>query len=500
MVLSPIFHGTSGVTYAKEVEAYDDEGNKVIIKPAPQIAQQKLDRIFQNDAFDLLKFPPSPIEYSSEYELYIQIRNYIHKYIELKEEDEALLPLWIMKAVLFDILKEMSFPLIHVIAPYGKGKSRLLLVMTEITPYGLYLIDLTSAPLKRVSELYSPILYVDETGSMDNETVALINAKFNRNSVILNADREIQRGYSALIGYKIYGPMGLAGRTSFKDDAIESKSFQIDQNFELTREDIPRKIKGEILEEFESEGKEIRGKLLQFRIKWHEKINSVQCSSFLQKYESHLEPRLYEIISFFEDVIEIVSELKVDFVKMIEYQVVRNVEVARDTSNGLVASTLLTLIESQEDLVVYESGGRQYTGITLKAIYSEIGENYAKQTGKIIQALGLSVDYPRIEITPRKDMEEQKKVRLKVVRIPDAKKINELKARYDPEYVESILASISKDAGSRVDRKDNEDSGKGDANNNQTQRPHTILHNPHYPVSPSDSQKSEKFNLQNEDR
>ena len=487
------------VTFTKEVETYDDDGNKVLIKPAPQIAQQKLDRIFENDAFDFLKFPPAPIDYSTEYSLYVQIKNYIHKYTQVRDEDEALVPLWIMKAILSDILKETSFPLIHVIAPYGKGKSRLLQVMTEATPYGFYLINLSAAPLKRVSQLYSPILYVDEKGSMDNETTALINSKFNRNSVYLNADKEIQRGFSALIGYRIYGPMVMAGRTPFRDDAIESKSFQIDQNFDLTRTDIPRKIKGEILEEFEREGKEIRGKLLQFRINWYEKINTIQSSDFLKRYESHLEPRLYEIVSFFEDLIEIIPELKSDFARMLEYQIIRNVEVANGTPNGLVASTLLSLTESQEDLVAYKSGGKQYSGIPLRAIYSEIGENYAKQTGKIIQALGLSVDYPRIEIPPKDDKDDPKKVRLKVVRIPDEKKINELKSRYDPEFIKSVLDSIGQAHQTSLDNEDNEDNEKGHTPNDEDKEGLSKNHHPHNPLNPDSSQEPENPTVQDKD-
>ncbi len=461
-----IVYGHEGtITYTKETEAYDDDGNRVIIRPAPQIAQQKLDKIFENDSFEFLKFPPGPINYVSEYELYLQIRNFIHRYTQVKEEDEILLPLWVMKGTLFDMLKETSFPLIHIIAPYGKGKSRLLQTMTEITPYGFYLINLSAAPLKRVSQLYAPILYVDEKGNIDSETNALVNAKFNRNTVYLNADKEIQRGFSALIGYKLYGPMAMAGRTPFRDDAIESKSFQIDQNFELTREDIPRKIKGEILEEFEQEGLEIRGKLLQFRINWCEKINSIQSSKFLQKYESHLEPRLFEIISFFEDIIEIIPELKVDFAKMLEYQIIRNVEVAKDTANGLIASTLLSIISNGENTIQYEIGGKGYTGIYLSKIYEEVGQNYAKQAGKILSALGLRTERPRIKAIRKgkNDNEEEYWKRISVVRLPEETKLKELKQRYDPEFVREELARISQNNQTSLDDEDKEDYEKANS-------------------------------------
>ena len=471
--------------FVKYVETKDEDGNKVRIIPAPQIATQKLDSIFDNDQTDYIKFPPRPMKYQSEYYLYNHVRESIHKYVEVRQEDELLLSLWIMKAVLFDTLKDTSFPMVHIIAPYGKGKSRLLSVLTNITPYGFYLVNISSAPLKRVSELYSPILYVDEKGEMDNETSALLNAKFNRNSVYLNADQKIQRGYSALVGYKLYGPISLAGRTPFRDDAIESKSFQINQNFEMSRHDIPRKIKGKSLDEFEYEAKQIRGELLQFRINWCDKINEIEPSDFLSKYEDHLEPRLFEIISFFEDLIEIIPEVKQELSKVLEYQIRRNVEVARETPNGIIASTLLSILEnSGENQIEYSVGGKSYSGIYLSSIYDEVGQNYAKQTGKILSALGLKTDRPRVKIEG-KDGERDKNRRVSVVRIPDENKLNELKSRYDSEYASTVLSSISQGLQTSVDDEDEEDDDMGDTHKKGQKGGSSLNDSPHSPLRPS---------------
>jgi len=454
-------YGNGNFLVLDQVTISDPENpeREAIIRPAPQIAQTKMDRIFDEDRFSLVKFPPYPNQYGTATELYKNIKNFLHKHVELRPEDEILLPLWVMKATLFDVIKDTSFPLVHVIAPLGHGKTRLLSVLTEITPWGFYLVNISSAPLKRVSELYKPILYVDEKGQMDNDTAAIINAKFNRNSVILNADKEIQRGFSALIGYQIYGPLILAGRTPFHDDAIESKAFQINQDFELSRTDISRKIKGKKLDEFQEEARIIRGKLLQFRIDYHDKINDVEGSNFLEKFEQHLEPRLFEILAFFEDLIELIPSLKGDILKLLEYQVKRNVEVATQTPNGIVASTFLSIIENSEDEIEYTSAGQAFTGIRLADIYNEIGVNYAKQTGKILQSLGLITDRPRVEATDSKGNLVKK--RITVVRIPDEKKLKELKARYDPKYVEEVLLpSIEQDLQASLDEEGNEDNEK----------------------------------------
>ena len=435
--------GQSETVSSVEIPDPDDENSKITILPAPQIAQTKRDRALQEDRNEAVKFPPGPIDYESEYALYCEIKAFIHTFIELKQEDEIILALYVMKASIFDVIKDTSFPFIHVLAPYGKGKSRLLTVMCEVTPYAFYSVDIKSAALKRISDLYGSPLFVDEKSQMDNDLAAILNGKYNSNALVLNANNDIQTGYSAIIGYRIFGPLVLAGRTPFRDDAIESKSFQVNMDFELTRDDVPRKIKGELLDSFTKKAREIRGKLLQFRVKWHDKVNEIKETGFLKLYEKHTEPRLFEVISFFEDLLEIIPQLKHEIGGVLKSQILRNVEVAAETPNGIIALTFLSLMEEGQ-VVQYSWNGKNMQGIRLSEIYSELGENYAKQSGKILSALGLRTDRPRLLVTVKnkKGEEEQTKKIVSVVRIPEEKKIQELRMRYDHEYVIANLSGM----------------------------------------------------------
>ena len=436
--------GQSETASSVKIPDPDSEDSEITILPAPPIGQTKRDRALQEDKNEAVKFPPGPVDYESEYALYCEIKAFIHAFMELKPEDEVILALYVMKASIFDALKDTSFPFIHILAPYGKGKSRLLTVMCEITPFGFYSVDIKSAALKRISDLYGSPLFVDEKGQMDNELAAILNGKYNANALVLNANNDIQQGYSAIIGYRIFGPLDLAGRTPFRDDAIESKSFQINMDFDLTRDDVPRKIKGDLLDSFTERARDIRGKLLQFRVKWHDRINDIKESDFLKPYEKHTEPRLFEVISFFEDLLEIMPELKPEIGGVLRAQILRNAQVAAETPNGIIANEVLTLMDSPEATEEYNIGGKIYTGIYLSAIYDEIGKDYAKQTGKILSALGLKTDRPRITKTrkgPNEEPQEYTK-QYRMVRIPEEKKINELKSRYDPEFVIANLSTI----------------------------------------------------------
>ncbi len=478
------------------VETFDPENDekKIIIAPAPQIGQTKDDRIFDSDKINYIRFPNYPEPYDSEFELYKEVKAFIHEYVELPPDIETLVSLYVMKASLFDALKVMSLPFIHIIAPFGKGKSRILTVMCEITPYGFYTVDIKSAGLKRVSELYEPVVFVDEKLNIDQELAGVINGKYNRNSVILNANLEIQKGYSSVVGMRIFGPLVIASRTPFRDDAIESKSFQINLDQELERKDIPKKIEKDIYDKFLEKGAEIRNKMLMFRIKYHDMINSIKPTGFLKEYEDKVEPRLYEIISYFEDIAELIPEVKNEIIEMVMNQIIHNVEVANETPNGIVASTFLNLIDSEEeDPIEYESGGKWYKGIPLYSLYAEVGENYSKQTGKILNSLGLKTDRPRKTIKTEEG--EEKKKRITVVRIPDERKINELRSRYDPQYIKSVLLRIKQGSQASLDDEDEEDDEK---NIPPSENDKNIIQNSNNPESPDKIKKEEDDTSQND--
>ena len=113
--------GQSETVASVKIPDPDDENSEITILPAPQIAQTKRDRALQEDRNEAVKFPPGPIDYESEYALYCEIKAFIHAFMELKPEDEIILALYVMKAAIFDALKDTSFPFIHILAPMERG-------------------------------------------------------------------------------------------------------------------------------------------------------------------------------------------------------------------------------------------------------------------------------------------------------------------------------------------------------------------------------------------
>jgi len=428
------------------------------ILPAPQIAERKTDLLLQEfGESDPIKFPGYPMDFDRPIDLFNEIRSFIHRYVELKELDEILITIYVIQSSVFDLVKKFTFPLLHVLGPYGRGKTRLLTVLNYIIPYSLYTDDIKAPAVKRVAQLYNPVLVVDEKGQMDSDLRAILNARYNRNAMILNANKEIQKGFAGIIAYRIPGPMILAGREVFNDPAIESKSFQVNMNFELSREDIPRNLKGDILTNFIKDAEIIRAKLMSFRIKYFKKINDLinQEPEWLKEYEKIAEPRLYELISSLSDILNIIPELEQDIRKIIEQQIIENVLVAQETPEGTIAKIFIDIIkdwvngkekedpsQEVENIKEYEINGKKYKGIYLKAIYNEIGENYKQVTGRILSQMGLNTDRPRIKISyfdKNENNNKEKTKRISFVRLPSLKVLLSLFKRYDVEYINMMI-------------------------------------------------------------
>jgi len=454
-----VFDEEGNIINTKDNLEFLDEllGKKIIFKPAPQITERKyINLVEEFGDTDIIKFPGYPIEFETPYDLFKEIRNFIHKYVELKSLDEILYTFYVMDSSVFDLLKKFTFPMIHILGPLGHGKTRTLTILNYLIPYSIYTDNIKAPATKRVSQLYTPVLLVDEKGQMDEDLRVVLNARYNRNAVILNADKNIQRGFFGVIAYRIPGPIVLAGREVFNDPAIESKSFQINMDFGLKRKDIPRELKGEILEIFWREAKELRAKLMMFRIKYFKKINEKinEMPEWLKEFEEITDPRLYELLDSLSDILNIIPEMKEEVMQIYEEQIKQNVLTESKTLEGMVVKMFLDFVRDDiegkefnnsdyeiEPIKDYKFNGKDYRGIFLKAMYNELGENYKTKLGMILSRSGIETH--RVRITYKYiDVKEGEKIitkKLSFARIPDLEKLGELFKRYDPGYINMII-------------------------------------------------------------
>jgi len=109
------------------------------------------------------------------------------------------------------------------------------------------------------------------------------------------------------IAYRVYCPKILAMRKKFKDEATESRCYNI-QMEETEREDIPENLD----KEFFKEALELRNKLLYFRFKYFNKeINPVSLRGM------GLEPRTRQIFSSLLGLVEN-EEIRKNIIKSVK--------------------------------------------------------------------------------------------------------------------------------------------------------------------------------------
>ncbi len=465
------------------VDIPDDEDPDTIyrIYPKEQINMKKIERLLKKGRkVEAIKFPPYPKPYGRPYDLFKEIQQYIHTYVELPEVDELLFSFYAFMASIFDEWDTDTFADIHISGPTGKGKSRLLMTFAEMTPYGLYVVDLPAAPLKRLADEYQAVICIDEKLYLDKDIIALLNGRFNKDAPYINANKEKQTGKDTLLSYNIFGPTILGSRIPYEERGIESRSFHVSMDFEMKRKrEIPLSLRGLQRNKFKTWAEEIRAKLFQFRIDLIDKINTIEpMDSFFEPYVDKLEPRLQQILTTFNVLLAIMPEAIPEILKIIHNQIIRSVENDSKTLKGELAMAILEKLEDGEpgkDTDTYKIQGKEYEGVYLHSIYDEFDLSY-RDLHKNLDELGFVIDRPFITKTVKTpNGPEEEKKRYRMIRKPDEEKLNELRLRYDVEYVKEILKEIEKNMGfSLNDQNSGPESETGRTSKTGSMETHTI--------------------------
>ena len=289
---------------------------------------------------DLIKykavlFPSEALDYGDEKQLLQDIRNYIHKYLEVSDFFEKIVPYYVLFSWLFDKFKEL--PYLRAIGDYGCGKSRFLKVIGSVCYRPMFTAGATTtAPIFRIINQFRGTLILDEAdmrwSDTNNEMVKILNNGFQDDIPVLRCsgdDHEVK-------SFNVFGPKIVATRNKFHDKALESRFLVEYMDGKLTRKDIPYNLD----DNFDKEALEIRNKCLMWRLRNYSKDYESD-----KTYDHSIEPRLNQIISPLLSVIEDEQtrlELR-EFVK--KY----NEELKTDRGFSFEAPILETIISLMDD-------------------------------------------------------------------------------------------------------------------------------------------------------
>ncbi|AII57387.1 DUF3854 domain-containing protein [Dehalococcoides mccartyi] len=239
---------------------------------------------------EVVHFASTATQYDSQANLFKEIRNFVHRYLELPADFEEISSLYVLLTWVYEFAP--SIPYLRVIGDWGTGKTRFLQVVGSICFRPTFASGATTpAPIFRILEQFRGTLVLDEADFKDSsswvEMVKLLNNGYRPGMPVLRADKENGKWFPR--SYQVFGPKLIATRFPFKDEALESRCLTSEM-MPLTRDDIPRVLPPT----FDKEVDDLRAKLLTFRLANLTKLKGKTFGNDL--LEPNLQPRLQEIL------------------------------------------------------------------------------------------------------------------------------------------------------------------------------------------------------------
>lgn len=317
--------------------------------------------------------PSTASDYGSEAELISVTQAFIHKYLDVSPMYERIASYYVLFSWLHDRFYEL--PYLRAIGDFGSGKTRFLQTIGSICYRPIFTGGATTtAPIFRILDEIKGTLVLDEAdlkfSDMTADIIKILNMGYQKGGSVL---RMKHKDSTEIKAFDVFSPKIIATRETFKDKALESRFLVEQMGSSSLRKDIPRRLS----DEFYSEAREIRNKLLMWRFRNYNKE-----LDFDEAEIEGIHPRLHQIVIPLLTIIdsdEMKESLKV-FVKNYNKELVADMGQSRD------ADIVLAILRLQHE--------RNIDSLTVKEITDEvnkdidIGENnlHSKKVGWILRA------------------------------------------------------------------------------------------------------------------
>lgn len=302
----------------------------------------------------VILFPSQATPYESEESLLAEIQSFIHEYLEVTPVFERIATYYVLFTWMFDRFNEV--PYLRAIGDFGSGKSRFIQTIGSLCYKPVFTGGATTvSPMFRIIDEVKGTLIIDEadfrSSDMSSDIVKVLNTGYQYGTHILRSEGN---GTFEVKAYDVYCPKILATRETFKDKALESRFLIEEMGAGSLRNDIPRTLD----ETFYSKSKELRNKLLMWRLK-----------NYFKPIEKHTEviegihPRLNQI------AIPLLSIIKDEAVRneLKEFIVKYNVELVAERGLSWESDIVFAILK-----VSYET---EKSEISMKEIADEVNKD-----------------------------------------------------------------------------------------------------------------------------
>jgi len=246
---------------------------------------------------NIVLFPSEPTEFGSTEDLIKELRDYLHRYVDVSDSFERLAAYYALLTWVYDRFNEL--PYLRLRGDYGTGKTRFLLTLGSICYKPIFASGASSvSPLFHMLDRFGGTLIVDEADFRFSDEKADLTKILNNGNVrgfpVLRSESKDGREFNPR-AFQVFGPKIIAMRKHFDDPALESRFITETSGERAMRKDIPINLPPQQREE----ARELRNKLLMFRFR-----NFKLVSPTPAPLDATVEPRINQIYSPLSAVID----------------------------------------------------------------------------------------------------------------------------------------------------------------------------------------------------
>ena len=410
MIYRPEHADTRLVTYKeKKTTLWEkiDTGESILTPYSPDLELIKK---------GVVLFPSAITEYTSETELIQEVRQFIHRYLDVSEIFETIATYYVLLTYVYDFLPSLMY--LRFVGDFGSGKSRALTVIGNLCYRPMLATGaITTSPIFRLIDKFKGTLILDEADFKFSDTYAeiikILNSGYEKGKPVLRSEGNEKSKSWDVKAFDCYCPKIIGTRFNWRDLALESRCLSETMAKTKLREDIPISLP----KNFDETTLKIRNKLLCFRFRNYKNDFSNSC-----ELDKSIEPRLRQITGIIFNVIK--DEQAREEIK--EFIFKYNEQLIADRSlnyEGRLVEALYELRNTDEPTV-------QMVTNKFNELNADEKEMSSGKVGKILRKY--------LQITTRRTnkgmvIKEEHNERLKILFIKYGLEVNEVKVVKEPE-------------------------------------------------------------------
>lgn len=244
---------------------------------------------------NVINLPTEASNYSNTEALRLEIKSFIHTYLDISTLFEEIASYYILLTWLFDRIDTISY--LGIYGEYGSGKTRAAKTIGSLC-YKSAMVSgsVTIAPIYRILEQSRGTLILNEfdfdNSDFNSEMIKILNNGYERGMHVLRTNKDSGK----VECFDAFSPKIFTYRKKKKDLAFESRLITINIT-ETHREDIPTILPPE----FELQAQDLRNKLLMFRFNNFRKPIKVDSKLFIG-IERRIRQTLYPLFTVVDDI------------------------------------------------------------------------------------------------------------------------------------------------------------------------------------------------------